>query len=685
MEHPESAVVRSKMLEDIDRLVRQHQRELEKCLESWAFQSDEVPNERTRLAAGVKVSTRSVSPSVEEQAECMLEDIEAGSPTSSQHHEEWKAAKSSVSDFLNGAAENGSRVAPADVGPTPRTSTSAATNKVLAAWADSPPGVPMANAQSGQSNEEQLEAVEVDEPADLPSAVRPDDEDDSVREMLAIAPVAAGHGERTVQRRGSILNAASSVIGRFKSKSDKDDLQRCPNCNNIYAEDAIFCRKCGQQREVPSVQRQKTRKKASNFISKSKQLEAAAAQNFLQKMTSTKQWEVFSIALILSNSFFIGFQTQVNAYRAANETDALAKISTADPPEMFVISVIFNILFTFELAVRWAGDGLIEFWRSDMWWNALDVIVVIMGFVDIVIDSVGVDDSNSTNLSIIRVLRVVRVVRVVRIIRVMKFFRELRMMIASILGCFKSLLWVILVLVIVFYVFGISLTSACNDTFDTLERRLMKEHQEAIKHFGQLDRAMISLYMAVSGGNDWAVYYEAIDPLPWPNKVLFLSFVTFSIFAAFNIVTGVFVETAMQSSQADREVLVMDELQHQREKLDEMEMLFKEMDDDSSGKINYEEFVSKVHDERITAYFATLKLDVGDPRKVFDLLDWDGSGLISFEEFVTGLSRLTGESKSLDTHLLRKDVQEVKMALHRIAETEKLIASRGISQDVEEC
>ena len=61
--------------------------------------------------------------------------------------------------------------------------------------------------------------------------------------------------------------------------------------------------------------------------------------------------------------------------------------------------------------------------------------------------------------------------------------------------------------------------------------------------------------MAMTGGQDWAIILHALDPLGSEYHALFLVFLTFAILALMNVVTAVFVGTAMQRTQADRELV----------------------------------------------------------------------------------------------------------------------------------
>merc|ERR1712232_1236156 len=229
-------------------------------------------------------------------------------------------------------------------------------------------------------------------------------------------------------------------------------------------------------------------------------------------------------------------------------------------------------------------------------------------------------------------------------------------MVFSILGCAKSLLWVILCLVLTFYVFGIVFTAAVSNHLDTVALHRSEDTADLRKFFGTLEDSIISLYMAMSGGNDWSAYYEALGQLPGQYRVCFLLFITFAVFAVVNIVTGVFVESAMQSSRKDREVIVSEELEHKKSYLLSMRQVFEELDTDDTGLITPEEFEKRLDDERVIAYFNALKLDVSDAQVLFRLLDYDQSNEVSIGEFLSGCYRLQGESRSLDMKIMQVQV-----------------------------
>merc|ERR1719210_1659427 len=127
------------------------------------------------------------------------------------------------------------------------------------------------------------------------------------------------------------------------------------------------------------------------------------------------------------------------------------------------------------------------------------------------------------------------------------------------------------------------------------------------RHFGTLTGATLTLYASMSGGKDWGETLNLLKPLPWPYTLLFLIFVTFAILALLNVVTAVFVGTALRSSKNDRAVAVQQELEHKSEFIAIMQQVFQELDTNDHGSLRLEEFEQHIGDEKIIAYLSTLQ------------------------------------------------------------------------------
>ena len=107
------------------------------------------------------------------------------------------------------------------------------------------------------------------------------------------------------------------------------------------------------------------------------------------------------------------------------------------------------------------------------------------------------------------------------------------MMIFSTVNSLKSVIWIILFLFVLFYMFGIAFTSAVVSYLDTLEIRRRSDTATLQEHFGTLDVSVLTLYMAMSGGQNWGVYYNSLASMTGGEFwcMLYILYITFALFA----------------------------------------------------------------------------------------------------------------------------------------------------------
>merc|ERR1719491_1999375 len=105
-----------------------------------------------------------------------------------------------------------------------------------------------------------------------------------------------------------------------------------------------------------------------------------------------------------------------------------------------------------------------------------------------------------------------------------------------------------------------------------------------------------------------------------------------------NVITGVFVESALSAAKNLKDI----------ELRDKMRSMFLQADADESGLISWEEFSKHLQDRTMERCFELLDMDISEARGLFTLLDTDCSGEVDAEEFVMGCLRLQGAAKAID-------------------------------------
>jgi len=188
--------------------------------------------------------------------------------------------------------------------------------------------------------------------------------------------------------------------------------------------------------------------------------------------------------------------------------------------------------------------------------------------------------------------------------------------------------------------------------------------------------------MAIIGGKDWGDYFELLYPLSALYKFQFLFYITFTVFAVMNVVTGVFVDSAFEFCKRDRDLIIQEALHEKETFRQNMTELFNEIDLDGSGSIALEELEEAITDARAVAFFKSLELDFQQATLLFHLLDVDRSGRVDTDEFINGCQSLKGGATTVDLSTMQREIQcllEMFMGFADFVE-EKFEGPRAVSR-----
>lgn len=378
----------------------------------------------------------------------------------------------------------------------------------------------------------------------------------------------------------------------------------------------------------------------------------------LHRFTKSTAYELVNASIIVLNAIFVVCETEQRAVSAAaigaegSSMDGLAGSQLATAAHYF-----FCAIFTLDLGLRIAAEKRRFFRTRDLGWNVLDIFVVFTSMVEVCAGASSGVSMILRKFSMIRIWRLLRVIRVTRALRMIQIIRELRLMVYLLTGSLKPLFWAVLLLFVVLLFFAIFLTDGAVTYCVQHNAFQAAATQDLLLYFGTLSRSTLTLFMSMSGGEDWAQLLRALGPLSWEYHLFFMVFICFALLALLNVVTAVFIQTAMERSQNDREFMIQQELGHKCEFTAIMRQVFEELDTNSSGALSLREFEKHIDDEMITAYLKSLQVDVGQIRSLFTLLDVDQTGEVDVDEFVSGCVRLKGGATSMDMAILKYEVE----------------------------
>mmetsp|Transcript_10237 Transcript_10237/g.19450 ORF Transcript_10237/g.19450 Transcript_10237/m.19450 type:complete len:608 (-) Transcript_10237:91-1914(-) len=357
------------------------------------------------------------------------------------------------------------------------------------------------------------------------------------------------------------------------------------------------------------------------------------------RCVTSREFETLCGCVICLNAAFIGY--------AGNYA-----INNLENPRNTFIKVCEYLFFSFygtELLLKLAVLRLNFFENADMLWNIFDLVLVLQATYDIVYEAATAGSDGGGDLTWMRLLRLLKMLKMLRMVRVMRAFRELRLMLRSVTGSITVLFWSMVMLFLVMYVFGlVFLQAATAYLSETPKQKLDKDTVSGIEEFwGDLGTSILTLYMVITGGYDWADIAEPLKKAGEIYYILFLLYVAALTFAILNILTGIFAEAAMKIRQRDHENVTHEEMTRDKSAENDIRRLFQKLDADHSGAIMWEEFKSHLNNREVRAFFNTLEIEASNAEDLFHLLG-NGENKVTCDAFIHGCKRYKGAARSLD-------------------------------------
>eukprot|EP00927_Polykrikos_kofoidii_P013022 TRINITY_DN15670_c0_g1_i2.p1 TRINITY_DN15670_c0_g1~~TRINITY_DN15670_c0_g1_i2.p1 ORF type:complete len:817 (-),score=149.10 TRINITY_DN15670_c0_g1_i2:35-2353(-) len=378
-----------------------------------------------------------------------------------------------------------------------------------------------------------------------------------------------------------------------------------------------------------------------------------------QKLLGSSWWDVFE-GFVRGPSFDIasGIPIVLFGILLGVETDYMSEHGGESNFVFMMAHVCFNIWAIAELFIRVVVFRRDFVFGEDKVWNALDVVMVATSVMDVVV-WMAVRERAVLSAGMLRTLKGVRMLRLVktcRIARMLRYMHEFKKMVFSLQASISTLFWCVTLIFALVYIFAILFTQGATDHIARLVANGQPDHVQIgeLNHFyGSLTRTIFSLYIAMSNGMSWEAVLRPLMPVHWSYTLLFMIFITFSIFGLLNVLTSVFVESTIKSAQHYKELVIQEAQSKKETAVVHLRNLFKQMDMDSSGELDLKEMRKYLAaDCECIGYLEACDININDVDVLFRLIDRDNSGFVNLDEFCEGCMTLKGEARSYDIHCL---------------------------------
>jgi hypothetical protein len=324
--------------------------------------------------------------------------------------------------------------------------------------------------------------------------------------------------------------------------------------------------------------------------------------------------------------------------------------------------------------MRIAVCGRAFFWDIDWKQNYLDLVLACCSLLEFFAAvHVGLD----VRVGYIRSLRILRAARIARLFRVVRYFKTFSKMAMLIAAGVNTLWGLIILLFLTIYIFAVIFTMAAVDYMRKESVELDMDILHVVEdRYGSMKASTYTLYLAMTNGISWHLAAEPLHHISVFWWMLFLTYITFVLFCVLNVVTSVFVESTMDATKRDRDLLMQDYTERTQSMMKHMRAVFECADTDGSGFITTDELESFLEkDVELILYLNAMDISTRELTTLFKLMDFDLDHQISVEEFCEGCLKLKGEAKSFDVHNVLIEVRKVLTGVRMLLDAQGMAKS----------
>jgi len=237
-------------------------------------------------------------------------------------------------------------------------------------------------------------------------------------------------------------------------------------------------------------------------------------QTRISKLVHTTAFEIFIIIVIVISALGIGAET--------------FELSPDFRDVMGIFDYGISIFFLIEISFRFLAEkNKGQFFKSG--WNIFDLTIVLVSLMPLEYSQVAI---------------VGRLIRVFRVLRLISVVPELRILIGSLFKAMPQFGYVILLMFIIFYIYG----AMGNFLFRDINPEL----------WGNISLCMLTLFRIMTL-EDWTdILYETMEVMPF-SWIFYLSFIFLTTFVFLNMVIGIIVSVMEEERMKRNEVSLLDQ------------------------------------------------------------------------------------------------------------------------------
>mmetsp|Transcript_89135 Transcript_89135/g.256963 ORF Transcript_89135/g.256963 Transcript_89135/m.256963 type:complete len:560 (-) Transcript_89135:89-1768(-) len=289
----------------------------------------------------------------------------------------------------------------------------------------------------------------------------------------------------------------------------------------------------------------------------------------------------------------------------------------------------------------------------------LDFAIVSL---DIVFSTMLMTTSTDNLIMAQLMVRIARILKVTRVLRMMSLFPELDIMMRGLMFAAKTILWGVVLLVMLLCFWSIVAVLFIHPLVRELDQEGFWAERgcaDCATAYASVEKAMLSFSTQLIVGEGWAdINTPLIEKRPETAIFFFMVMITVTL-AALNLLLGAIVERAGEANKVSaREVASKKEIERV-EASRNLYRLCRELDTDESGRLTLDEIKKGYLDNaEFGDSMRAMDLRDSDLDVVFKMLDSDGSGDVEYTEFVEQLHLLKTQEMSTILMFIRYYVMD---------------------------
>jgi len=372
--------------------------------------------------------------------------------------------------------------------------------------------------------------------------------------------------------------------------------------------------------------------------------ECACVRLIFMKVSNSFAFQALFGILILLNAIAMGFEADSEA---------------GDMSDVYVtLENVFCTLFLIEVIIRCVGSP-VPAWRDV--YLMLDVLIVTISVFDNwFLSLTGLSKSNENqdaelDLSVLTVLRILRIARVARVFRAIALFRPIRVLMGSMAKAAQNLFWIALLLVVMFYCFGLTFRMMLGSVDTTSEVQSVVK-----KHFSSVGNCIMTSIEVLLRGFDWTDQITAPllnNPESMAAGVIWLLFVSSVHVCVANLIVGVFVEQLLSTARESDEQVYKENLVMKVVNIRDIKRAFCEMDTNETGWITQLDFKNGIRQNPELAWMIGIAPEEAD--LFLQSQDLFGHEDINIDDLIFAVIKLKGGTKSVDMMCVDYQIKQI--------------------------